>query len=131
MDYLVVSDGQQKVARARVILIKIEARLILNVHNDNGGGRVTQLPLTPDITGQDVLDCVRDPGYRMVHLVARWQDQEFLVLPTDSICTLLKEFLDSSSASDDEGQGYYGVQFIVRYEGVDTAHFFGPEDVGN
>ena len=48
---------------------------IVHVLNDNGSGRTTAVPLSADTTGQDLLDCVRDPGYRMVHLVARWQEK--------------------------------------------------------
>lgn len=103
---------------------------ILTVENDNGGGRVTHLPLTPTLTGQDVLDCVRDPGYRMVHLVARWQGQEFLVLPTDSITTLLREFGESDRQQSGVEAGLQDggiVRFIVRYEGVDAAEYFADD----
>ncbi|XP_071078970.1 apoptosis-stimulating of p53 protein 1-like isoform X1 [Haliotis cracherodii] len=63
--------------------------IILRVHLGDAEASV-EVPVTPDSTGQDVIDCVRDPSVQDCHLVERWKSYEREINPEENISILLE-----------------------------------------
>ncbi|XP_046543164.1 LOW QUALITY PROTEIN: apoptosis-stimulating of p53 protein 2-like [Haliotis rubra] len=63
--------------------------IILRVHLGDDAASV-EVPVTPDSTGQDVIDCVRDPSVQDCRLVERWKNYEREINPEENMSILLE-----------------------------------------
>uniref|UniRef100_T1ILF3 Ras association domain-containing protein n=1 Tax=Strigamia maritima TaxID=126957 RepID=T1ILF3_STRMM len=94
------ASPKQKSNRPLVFMIPI----ILKVHAD--ANSITEVPVTPETTCRDVLECCREPGDDDSHLVELWRGCERLVCDEEKPLELLKEW----------GIHWEEVKFFLRYQ---------------
>ncbi|GFG34688.1 hypothetical protein Cfor_10912, partial [Coptotermes formosanus] len=89
--------------------------MIVRVYGDSGGEGdplVTDVPVTPDTTCRDVIECCRDPGDEHCALVETWGSAHERVLRDDDRPL---EILQEWGPRQDQ------VKFILRYTVLPSA----------